>query len=537
MNPLAEALSARLGTSPQHLVLLEDGVWVRYPWQEILARAQNSAERLLDDEVTRVGLVGEPTADLVSAIIGAFLAGTSVSILPGPVRGAEASQWASNTLNRFRGIGVQCVLSQGSYLERLTGIADTPRVVDLTGFVPAQRCTPFAVPQADAPIAVLQGTAGSTGLPRSVKISPAAMLANLSGINERTGVTGADVGCSWLPLYHDMGLSFLIAGALAGVEVWQAPTSAFQSSPFRWLNWLSDSRATLTAAPNMAYGMIGKYSRRVADVDLSSLRFALNGGEPVDCELTERFAVEMARFGFSADALSPSYGLAESTCAVTIPEPGDGLRVDETVFLTDEGATPRRHAMLGHALPGMEVRIEPHADTSVEVTDRETGEIVIRGSSMMTGYLGEEPLRDGEWFHTGDLGYFVDGALVVCGRAKEIITVAGRNVFPAEVEQIAAQVPGMREGAVAAVGVGEGSIRPSLVIVAEFRGPDEDGTRALVTQQVASGCGVVPADVVFVKPGALPRTSSGKLRRLEVKRTLVTDYSPTPRADVPAPPA
>jgi long-chain-fatty-acid--[acyl-carrier-protein] ligase len=520
MNPLAAALTVQLGASSAHLVLLEDGAWVRHPWPEVLARAENTAEWLLDDGVTRVGLVGEPTAELVSAIIGAFLAGAAVSILPGPVRGAEAARWAHNTLTRFRGIGVQRVLSQGDYLDRLTEGAEGPPVVDLAGLAHSRRSTSFAVPRTDAPVAILQGTAGSTGLPRTVQISPAAVLANLTGINERTGVDPTVVGCSWLPLYHDMGLSFLMSGALAGVDVWQAPTSAFQASPFRWLNWLSDSRATFTAAPNMAYGLIGKFSSRVSGVDLSALRFALNGGEPVDCELTERFATEMARFGFSAGALSPSYGLAESTCAVTVPAPGVGILTDETVFRTGNGTSPRRYAVLGQALPGMEVGIEPREDAAVEIADREVGEILIRGTSMMSGYLGDEPLGADEWFRTGDLGYFVDGGLVVCGRVKEIITVAGRNIFPAEVEQLAAQVPGVREGAVVAVGVGEGSIQPGLVITAEFRGPDEAGARSQVIQQVASGCGVVPANVVFVKPGTLPRTSSGKLRRLEVKRSL-----------------
>ena len=301
-----------------------------------------------------------------------------------------------------------------------------------------------------------------------------------------------------------MGLSLLLAGALGGTDVWQAPTTAFQASPFRWLNWLTESRATITAAPNMAYGLIGKYSRRVTDVDLGDLRFALNGGEPVDCELTRRFADEMARFGFCAGALAPSYGLAESTCAVTVPEPGRGLIADE------DRATP----VLGEAIAGMEVRIEPHDDATAE---RGAGEIMIRGSSMMSGYRGDAP-RDAEsWFPTGDLGYLVDGGLVVCGRAKELITVAGRNIFPAEVERVAAAAQGVREGAVVAVGVGERSIRPGVVVVAEFRGPDEAQVRADVTQRVASECGIVPSDVILVRPGALPRTSSGKLRRLEVE--------------------
>jgi long-chain-fatty-acid--[acyl-carrier-protein] ligase len=138
----------------------------------------------------------------------------------------------------------------------------------------------------------------------------------------------------------------------------------------------------------------------------------------------------------------------------------------------------------------------------------------------MSGYLGETPVPAESWFPTGDLGYFVDSGLVVCGRAKELITVAGRNIFPAEVERVAARVQGVREGAVVAVGADESAVRPGLVIAAEFRGTDEPAARSELVQRVASECGVVPSNVVFLEPGALPRTSSGKLRRLEVKRSM-----------------
>lgn len=520
MNPLAAALTDALGGSANHLVVLTDGAWQHHPWPEVLARAQNVAERLLDDGVTGVGLVGEPTVEFVAAIVGTFLAGSALSILPGPIRGADAQQWAHATLARFDGIGIQRVFSNGAYLEKLSVVDARPPVSALTGVASAQRATTFTAPPVDAAVAILQGTAGSTGSPRTVRLSPAAVLANLTGLNSRIGVGTSTVGCSWLPLYHDMGLSFLLSGAVGGTDVWQAPTAAFQASPFRWLNWLTESRATITAAPNMAYGLIGKYSRRVTDVDLGALGFALNGGEPVDCELTERFASEMARFGFSAGALAPSYGLAESTCAVTVPRPGTGLLVDEAVVHTEDGITTRRQAVLGESIAGTSVRIEPTDAVTSGDREREIGEVWIRGTSMMSGYVGDATRDPESWFATGDLGYLVDGGLVVCGRAKEIITIAGRNVFPAEVERVAATVPGVREGAVVAVGIGERSIRPGLAVVAEFRGPDEDGARVALTSRVASECGVVPAHVTFVRPGSLPRTSSGKLRRLEVRRSL-----------------
>ena len=271
-NVLASALAQSLSASDRDLVLLEGKEWVRHPWPEIHARAQNAAERLLDADIRCIGLVGAPTAELLGTVVGAFYAGAAVSVLPGPIRGADVTQWAHATAARFRGISAQWVGSQGEYLDKITSAGAALDIVDLTELAPAQRSAGLQLPTIDAPVAIMQGTAGSTGTPRTVQLPPAAVLANLSGLNDRIGVGAEDIGCSWLPLYHDMGLSFILTGALAGREFWQAPTAAFQASPFRWLNWLSDSRASITAGPNMAYGMIGKYSRRVTDVDLSAVR-------------------------------------------------------------------------------------------------------------------------------------------------------------------------------------------------------------------------------------------------------------------------
>lgn len=138
----------------------------------------------------------------------------------------------------------------------------------------------------------------------------------------------------------------------------------------------------------------------------------------------------------------------------------------------------------------------------------------------MDGYRDDPPLDRESWLPTGDLGFFAEAGLVVCGRAKELITLAGRNIFPTEIETVAAGVRGVREGAVVALGTGERSARPGLIVAAEFRGPDQAGARAEIIQRVASMCGVVPSDVIFMAPGSLPRTSSGKLRRLEVRRAL-----------------
>lgn len=521
MTELAAALSSAMsGTSTSlHVIDTESGQWARHPWPEVHARAENVAERITDDEATAVGLIGDPTVEFIAAIPGAFFAGAGLSILPGPIRRADPDQWAQTTLARFRSIGVTTVFSHGTELALLRKHSDTIAVHDLSEVGHPRRSTTFRGP-ATADVAILQGTAGSTGTPRTAQISPAASLANLRGLIERVNVDEKSRLHSWLPIYHDMGLAFLLTATLGGADLWQAPTSAFAASPFNWLKWLMESKATMTAAPNMAFNLIGKYASNLKGLDLSHLGFTLNGGEPVDCVGYHRFSEGMARFGFNPNSLAPSYGLAESTCAVSVPVPFTGLRVDDVQVITDGSETNRRFAVLGHAIPGMEIRINTDAEHTTEVTGREVGEVEVRGTSLMNGYVGEAPIDRNAWLPTGDLGYLTDDGLVVCGRAKELITVAGRNVFPNEIERIAGEIDGVRDGCVVAVGTGEMSARPGLVIAAEFKGDDEPAARSEIVSRVASHCGVVPADVVFLKPGALPRTSSGKLRRLEVKRTL-----------------
>jgi long-chain-fatty-acid--[acyl-carrier-protein] ligase len=521
---LATALADAMTASSRELMLWdrEPQTWQAHPWPEVNSRAESIAQYILDTgHAGAVGLVGEPTVEFISAIQGTWLAGRSVSILPGPVRGADPAGWANATLSRFRAIGVGVVLGNGAPLAHLSNVESPLPITDLAKIGHAGTSGVFVA--SPAPVgtpAVLQGTAGSTGEPRTAKLSAEAVLNNVKGLIVHTKVDPAvDIGCSWLPLYHDMGLTFLLSAALTGSPIWLASASAFAASPFSWLKWLHDSRATMTAAPNFAYTVLGKYARRAPEVDLGALRYAINGGEPVDCDGLQRFSAELAKFGFDGTACAPSYGLAEATCAVTAPRPGAGLRYDE-IDPGNGDTGPRRHALLGDAIPGMEVRVVASSAPFDDVPSRDVGEIEIRGTSLMSGYFDQDSLPAGQWFKTGDLGYFVDGALVVCGRLKEVISVAGRNVFPTEIERVAARVRGVRDGAVVAVETDPGAVRTTLVIAAEFAGPDAPGAREELLRRVASECGVIPADVVFMPPGSLPRTSSGKLRRLEVRRQL-----------------
>ncbi|MQY24920.1 long-chain-fatty acid--ACP ligase MbtM [Nocardia aurantia] len=528
-NPLAAGISRVLSTSTADLRVLdqETGQWQRHPWPEIQAKAERIASEILaraGHEVGRVGLVGEPTPELVAAIQGAWLAGTTVSILPGPVRGADPAAWARTTLNRFAEIGVRTVFSHGTILRLLTGVETPLHVQDVAVAGRSGRSAAFT-PQVSGDggsLAVLQGTAGSTGTPKWVELSRDTAVANIDAVVDRLGLTAADVGCSWLPLYHDMGLTFLMSAFVTGIPLWLAPNSAFATGPFKWIDWMGEAGATYTAAPNFAYDIVGRYGRLLKNADLSPLRIAISGGEPIDCAGFGRFLAETSKLGFDPAAAVPAYGLAESTCAVTMTTPGDGLRIDE-VEVEDRGdgtTTTRRYALLGEPIPGTEVRITPSAVRPQTVRGREVGDVEIRGTSMMEGYFGDERLPAERWFKTGDIGYLVDGALVVCGRAKELIIVAGRNIFPTEIERAAATVDGVRGGRVVAIGTGEGAARPGLAIAAEYKGADESSARAAIIERVASECGIVPSEVILVPAGGLPITTSGKLRRLEVKKLV-----------------
>ncbi|MCH5641607.1 long-chain-fatty acid--ACP ligase MbtM [Gordonia sp. ABSL49_1] len=529
---LAESVSEGMLSGNGSLSVLdpETGTWDTRPWSDVHARAEEVAAQILADrqrvEPHHVGLIGDPSFDLVAAVLGAWLAGVAVSILPGPIRGADEERWAQTTYARFADIGVGTVLGSGPQLDLLAKVDGWMCVeqvavygagIDTTGFEPRRVGE-------DAP-AVLQGTAGSTGDPKTAVLSTKAVHTNTTELIVRLGVHRTrDIGFSWLPLYHDMGLTFLLATMGAGFPLWLVPNSAFAAAPFKWLEWLTESRATLTAAPNFAYDILGKYGSLIKDADLSALRVSISGGEPIDPDAFDKFLEVTERFGFDPGAAAPSYGMAESTCAVTIPSVGSGANYDEvTVTPPGDGSVPirRRYAILGKPLGGMQLRIVEPADGEIpQIDDRAVGHVEIRGTSMMNGYLGHPPLAAGEWFPTGDIGYLVDGKLVICGRAKEIVIVAGRNLFPIEIERAAAKVSGVRSGCVVAMARNEQSARPGLVIVAEFRGEDEESAKSAVKAEVAAQCGVMPSDVIFVAPGSVPRTTSGKIRRLETKRLV-----------------
>ncbi|MGV9410687.1 AMP-binding protein [Nocardia sp. NPDC003693] len=522
-NALAAAIRAASSRDADlHILNKDDNRWDSRPWSEVLAHAEGIAAHLQDRESTAgpVAVIGESSYETVTIVLAAWLAGRASTLLPGPNRFTSLDSWAARTTTQLGALGVGQVYCQGTALHALSGAQATESgfrtgafdEVDLWRTAPAGfEPTPTAV---DA-VSIYQGTAGSTGLPKAVALTAPAALANVRDVLARQQFRNGDVLCSWLPLYHDMGLMMLLAGLLTGAPTWLAPTSAFAKSPFDWLQWLTTSGATVTAAPNFAYALVGRYARLSAGADLSALRVAINGGEPIDVAATQQFSEQLASAGFDARAVCASYGLAEATCALTMPAADAGLTYDEVAL---PGGTTHRAALLGAALDGVELRVAPTTHGTEFDAVRPVGEIQFRSAAQMIGYHGDTPIGAGEWIGTGDLGYLVDDQLVVCGRSKELITIAGRNIFPQEIERAVVGVAGVRPGAIAAVsgGGGGGARRDQLVVVAEYSGDDKTAARRLISERVAAECGVTPGLVDLVPVGELPKTTSGKLRRVEI---------------------
>ncbi|MCW5751278.1 MAG: AMP-binding protein [Alphaproteobacteria bacterium] len=382
-------------------------------------------------------------------------------------------------------------------------------------------------------MALVQYTSGSTGDPKGVVLSHANLLANIRAMGSALRADSADVFVSWLPLYHDMGLIGAWLGSLyhGALAVIMSPLH-FLSRPERWLRAIHRHRGTLSAAPNFAYELcLAKIPEaELAGLDLSSWRVAANGAEPVSAATIRAFATRFAPYGFRPETMLPVYGLAE--CAVGLAFPAIGHppqvdRIDRGALLRSgiarpveaDGAGALELVACGHALPGHQIRL---ADAQGrELPDRREGRVQFRGPSSTEGYLDNpertRALFDGEWLESGDLGYSIDGELVLTGRSKDIIIRAGRNIHPQELEEAVGDIPGIRRGCVAAFGAraeGEGTER--LVVVAETKEQDAERREALrrrIAELAASLLDAPPDEIVLAPPHSVLKTSSGKIRR------------------------
>jgi fatty-acyl-CoA synthase len=480
-----------------------------------------------------VAILGTTSRSLTTTIQATWLAGATAMVLPLPMRLSSVEEFINQTRVRIIA-GDTALLVIDDDLAAFYEPADTdPPIVlmrDLFADAAARATDAFDLPVIDPDsLAVLQFTSGSTADPKGVMLPHRTVIANLDGATTALRLTGDDVAVSWLPLYHDMGLIGLFTLPLVnGLDLVLASPQDFMAAPGRWLQWISDYGGTATAGPNFSYALAARALRRQSGLDLSAWRIALNGAEPVNPSTVRDFTAAAGAFGMPASAAFPAFGMAELAIAGTFPVPGSGLRVDAVDArmvehdrfarpVADENAEgAKSFALLGKPIPGLEIRITDPV-TGSTMSEREVGELEISGTSVTPGYYKRPDetaatFRD-RWLRTGDLGYLVDGELVLCGRIKDVIIVGGRNVFPEDVERAAERADGVRPGNVIAFSITNDRGKERLVVVAETKADDHASMRADVSKRVQESVGLPTDDVVLVSPGSLPKTSSGKLQR------------------------
>ncbi len=509
-------------------------------YRDLADQARHLAGRLLAlglEPGDRVALAAESDGAFLRAFFACQYAGLVPAPLPLPAPFGGKDAYVDHVRRMLLSSRARAAFAPPALAPWFAEAAEGMNLV-LTGSIDSlPTVAPAGLPTPDPEgLCYLQFSSGSTRFPLGVAVTQRALIANIGAIGrEGLGIGPADRTVSWLPLYHDMGLvGMLLTSLLFQCTIDLLPTGAFVRRPKLWLDLVSTRGCTITYSPTFGYDLAARRAGATVadDLDLSTLRIAGLGGDMIRADPLRAFAAAYEPAGFDARAFVASYGMAEATLALTLTRPGAGLRTDtvDLAALEQRGrAEPassgrsREFALCGETLVGH--RLEVRDENGVVAPERGVGRIFASGPSLMKAYFGQPEATaaafapDG-WLDTGDIGYVVDGQIVITGRAKDLIIVNGRNVWPQDLEWTAeTDIAALRSGDVAVFSTIDESDEEKVVALVQTRTRDvalREALRAEVATLLRVRHGLDVA-VTPVPPHSLPQTSSGKLSRSKAK--------------------
>jgi len=520
---LRDAASARI---PNEIVYVQlDGTEVRQTHADLLERARRACRGLISQGL-RPGDKALLQIEAGPEFVALFWACVLAGIVPVPMSVSAGSDNSDAAFRKLRTswqvLGRPRILAAGSSVPILRNSfpadeAFASHLLAIDGLFDESAPAPAFEPAPDA-VAVLLLTSGSSGVPKAVPLSHRNVLAYAYGAAQSNGFTHLDVSLNWLPLDHVGGLvMFHVRDVVMRCTHIHVPTEMILRSPLRWLDLVDHYRATLTWAPNFAFALVDQQASAMAGRawDLTSLRCILNGGEMIVGATARRFLELLAPFGLPETAMVPVWGMSETSSGVTYSHR----------FCRDTGFDADGPVEVGAPIPGVDLRIVDSQD--LLLVEGETGEVQVRGSPVVTGYLDAQGIDrsavtpDG-WLRTGDRGMVQDGRLTITGRAKDVIIVNGVKFSCHEIEAVVETVPGVEASFTAACAVrqpGDQTDQLALFLVTPLaRGDEQRGLVDRIRVALADHAQIVAQHVVLLEREQVPRTSIGKIRRAELKR-------------------